>query len=67
MRWRAISRLGRFIAHEIGGEPVVGDQVEWQGLTWTVAAMEGNKVRKVGVRFPRRHTPWPRAALLASS
>ena len=44
--------LGRFIAHEIGGEPVVGDQVEWNGLTWTVALMEGNKVRKVGVRFP---------------
>ncbi|WP_252275047.1 potassium/proton antiporter [Pseudomonas subflava] len=44
--------LGRFIAHEIGGQPVVGDQVEWNGLTWTVAVMEGNKVRKVGVRFP---------------
>lgn len=47
--------LGRFIAHEIGGEPVVGDQVEWNGLTWTVALMEGNKVRKVGVRFPEGH------------
>lgn len=44
--------LGRFIAHQIGGQPVVGDQVEWNGLTWTVAVMEGNKVRKVGVRFP---------------
>ncbi|WP_375740490.1 potassium/proton antiporter [Pseudomonas boanensis] len=47
--------LGRFIAHEIGGEPVVGDQVEWNGLTWTVALMEGNKVRKVGVKFPEGH------------
>ncbi|HLA32431.1 MAG TPA: potassium/proton antiporter, partial [Pseudomonas sp.] len=44
--------LGRFIAHQIGGEPVIGDQVEWQGLTWTVAAMDGNKIRKVGVKFP---------------
>ena len=44
--------LGRFIAHEIGGQPILGDQVEWNGLTWTVALMEGNKVRKVGVRFP---------------
>ena len=44
--------LGRFIAHEIGGQPIIGDQVEWNGLTWTVALMEGNKVRKVGVRFP---------------
>ncbi|MDD0842902.1 potassium/proton antiporter [Pseudomonas sp. Gutcm_11s] len=44
--------LGRFISHEIGGQPILGDQVEWNGLTWTVALMEGNKVRKVGVRFP---------------
>jgi cell volume regulation protein A len=51
--------LGRFIAHLIGGEPVVGDQVEWQGLTWTVAAMEGNKIRKVGVRFPEGTRPGP--------
>lgn len=44
--------LGRFIYQQIGGEPVIGDQVEWNGLTWTVALMDGNKVRKVGVRFP---------------
>lgn len=51
--------LGRFIAHEIGGEPVIGDQVEWQGLTWTVAAMDGNKIRKVGVKFPEGSRPGP--------
>ncbi|MNF38793.1 K(+)/H(+) antiporter NhaP2 [compost metagenome] len=51
--------LGRFIAHRIGGEPVIGDQVEWQGLTWTVAAMEGNKIRKVGVKFPEGSRPGP--------
>lgn len=51
--------LGRFIAHEIGGEPVIGDQVEWQGLTWTVAAMEGHKIRKVGVKFPDGARPGP--------
>ncbi|MBS7662278.1 potassium/proton antiporter [Pseudomonas lalucatii] len=51
--------LGRFIAHEIGGEPVIGDQVEWQGLTWTVAAMAGNKIRKVGVKFPEGVRPGP--------
>eukprot|EP01031_Cornospumella_fuschlensis_P050036 gene50036-61240_t len=45
--------LGRFSSHEIGGEPIVGDQVEWNGLTWTVALMEGNKVRKVtGAQAP---------------
>ncbi|CAE6948338.1 MULTISPECIES: potassium/proton antiporter [Pseudomonas] len=52
-------QLGRFIAQEIGGEPVVGDQVEWQGLTWTVATMEGNKIRKVGVKFPEGSRPSP--------
>jgi potassium/hydrogen antiporter len=51
--------LARFISQEIGGEPVVGDQVEWQGLTWTVASMEGNRVRKVGVRFPEGAGPGP--------
>ncbi|HBX56915.1 MAG TPA: K+/H+ antiporter, partial [Pseudomonas sp.] len=51
--------LARFIAHEIGGEPVIGDQVEWQSLTWTVAAMEGNKIRKVGVKFPEGARPGP--------
>lgn len=51
--------LGRFIAKQIGGEPVIGDQVEWQGLLWTVAAMEGNKIRKVGVKFPEGSRPGP--------
>ncbi|KFX71404.1 potassium/proton antiporter [Pseudomonas taeanensis MS-3] len=51
--------LGRFIAHQIGGEPVIGDQVDWQSLTWTVAAMEGNKIRKVGVKFPEGVRPGP--------
>ncbi len=51
--------LGRFIAEEIGAEPVIGDQVEWQGLTWTVAAMDGHKIRKVGVKFPDGARPAP--------
>lgn len=51
--------LGRFIAHQIGGQPVIGDQVEWNGLTWTVALMEGNKIRKVGVKFPEGGRPGP--------
>ncbi|MFB4368365.1 MULTISPECIES: potassium/proton antiporter [unclassified Pseudomonas] len=51
--------LGRFINQQIGGGPVVGDQVEWQGLTWTVAEMDGNKIRKVGVRFPEGVRPGP--------
>lgn len=52
-------QLGRFIAQQVGGGAVVGDQVEWQGLTWTVAEMDGNKIRKVGVRFPEGARPGP--------
>jgi cell volume regulation protein A len=55
--------LGRFIAHEIGGQPVVGDQIEWNGLLWTVALMENNKVRKVGVKFPEGESPAPKLFL----
>ncbi|MEG6660698.1 K+/H+ antiporter, partial [Pseudomonas aeruginosa] len=44
--------LGRFSAHEIGGDAVIGDQVEWNGLTWTVAPLEGNRLRKVGGKGP---------------
>ena len=51
--------LARFMTHEIGGAPVVGDQVEWNGLTWTVAQIEDHRVRKVGVRFPQGAKPGP--------
>lgn len=51
--------LGRFIAQQIGSEPVIGDHVEWEGMTWTIAAMEGNKIRKVGVKLPEGARPGP--------
>jgi cell volume regulation protein A len=51
--------LGHFISHLIDGETVVGDQIEWQGMVWTVAEMDGNKIRKVGVRFPEGARPGP--------
>ncbi len=44
--------LGTFITERLGGRPVVGDQVDWNGLTWTVATMEEGQVRKVGLKFP---------------
>lgn len=38
---------------------MVGDQVEWNNTIWTVAVMEGNKISKVGVRFPEGSRPGP--------
>ncbi len=43
--------LGHFVIQLLGGEPVIGDHIEWDGLTWTIAEMEGNRVSKVGVRI----------------
>ena len=43
--------IGQFDIKLIGGEPVVGDLIEWDGLTWTIAEMDGNAISKVGVRI----------------
>lgn len=51
--------IGAFMAEQVSGNPVVGDQVEWNGLTWTVAAMEAGEVRKVGLKFPEGDKPGP--------
>ena len=51
--------LSKFIVQKNRGEPVVGDQIEWNGTIWTVAVMEGNKILKVGVRFPEGSSPGP--------
>ncbi len=55
--------IGNFMAEEVGGRPVVGDQIEWNGLTWTVAAMEAGEVRKVGLKFPEGDKPGPQLML----
>ena len=51
--------IGNFMAEQVNGNPVVGDQIEWNGLTWTVAAMEAGEVRKVGLKFPEGNKPGP--------
>jgi cell volume regulation protein A len=42
--------LGELIGQMVGGKPVVGDQSEWSGMLWTIAEVEGNSVRKIGVK-----------------
>ncbi|MEN0037687.1 MAG: potassium/proton antiporter [Cellvibrio sp.] len=42
--------LGELIAQMVGGKPVVGDHAEWSGMLWTIAEVDGNNVRKIGVK-----------------
>jgi cell volume regulation protein A len=51
--------LSRFIIQRVGGAPIVGDHVEWNGTVWTVAVMDGNRIMKVGVKFPEGSRPGP--------
>lgn len=42
--------LSDLIKQLVGGKPVIGDKVEWSGMLWTIAEVEGNSVRKIGVK-----------------
>src|SRR5690606_835678 len=53
--------LGSLVTQMIGGKPVVGDHVEWNGMVWTIVELDGNNVRKIGVK-PASRKPSPPAS-----
>ncbi len=48
-----LQTVGEFFTRKMGGKPVVGDQMEWQGFIWRVAAMEHGAISKVGLKLAR--------------
>lgn len=48
---RGESTIGEFFSEQLGGKPVVGDQMEWQGFVWTVAASEQGRILKMGLKL----------------
>ena len=43
--------IGEFFQQKMGGKPVVGDQMLWQGFLWTVAAIDHGRVLKIGLKI----------------
>ncbi len=44
--------VAELVAAELGLNPVLGDQFEWQSLHWVVAGLHEGKVTNVGIRLP---------------
>lgn len=44
--------VAEFIGRRLNGKPVIGDQVEWNGLTWIVAEIDKDTILKLGIKLP---------------
>lgn len=42
--------IAQFVDERIGGKTVLGDHIQWGGMVWTVASMDGDRILKVGVK-----------------
>lgn len=49
--------LAGFLLHQVGSVPALGDEIEWQGLQFTVRGIEGQRITEVRVDVPDDVTP----------
>lgn len=42
--------LGESLIRRLGGQAVIGDQIEWHGIKWTVVSLDGEKIEQVGLK-----------------
>jgi cell volume regulation protein A len=35
----------------MGGKAVLGDQLEWEGFIWTIAATEEGEIKRIGMKL----------------
>lgn len=45
--------IGEFFSQKMGGNPVVGDQLAWQGFIWSVAEMDHGRILKIGMSLAK--------------
>lgn len=43
--------IGDFFTQEMGGRPVVGDNMLWQGALWTIAEIDQGRIVKIGLKL----------------
>ncbi|MDO8272535.1 MAG: potassium/proton antiporter [Gammaproteobacteria bacterium] len=45
--------IGEFFSQKMGSNPVVGDQLDWQGFIWAVAEMDHGRILKIGMSLAK--------------